>query len=203
MNSVLASDHFPFLRKHLPNWAKRLILWLYWTWYDTRDALVALIGYLPSHTLRLASYRLLFGIKIGSHTSIHRGCRFYNPSGVTIGQHTVINRGVLLDGRRPLTIGDNVSISEEAMLLTLEHDPDSPTFEMRGEPVVIKDRVFLGTRVIVLPGITIGEGAVVAAGAVVSYDVEDYAIVGGVPARMIRYRNRGLNYQLNYRKLFG
>lgn len=129
-------------------------------------------------------------------------CRFYNPSSVTIGANSVINRQVLLDGRYPLTIGYNVSVSEEVMFLTLEHDPDSRTFANRGAPIVVQDRAFLGTRALILPGVTIGEGAVVAAGAVVTHDVEPYAIVAGVPARFLRHRPQNLEYELNYRKMF-
>jgi maltose O-acetyltransferase len=61
----------------------------------------------------------------------------------------------------------------------------------------------VGTRALILPGVTIGEGAVVAAGAVVTRDVEPYTIVGGVPARFLRQRSRDLEYELNYRKRFG
>ena len=136
-------------------------------------------------------------------TSIHRNCRFYRPGGVSIGAHTVINRDVLLDGRSGLRIGDNVSISEGSQILTLEHDPNSPSFEWSGAPVIIGDRVFLGARAIILPGMTVGEGAVVAAGAVVTHDVPPYTIVGGVPARPIGERRRDLAYSLDYRKFLG
>jgi len=194
---------FPFLSRHMPAVIKRFAWRVYWLWYNARDALVACVGCIPSHTIRLLLYRTLFGVSIGSCASVHMRCRFYSPSGVTIGRNSIINRGVLRDGRYPLTIGNNVSISEEAMFLTLEHDLDSPTFENRGAPVVVKDRVFVGTRALILPGVTIEEGAVIAAGAVVTRDVEPYAIVTGVPARFLRQRNRNLEYELDYRKLFG
>ena len=170
--------------------------------HDLQDAMAACVGRIPSHKVRLIFYRTLCRITIGSHSSVHLGCRFYFPRSVCIGNNTVINRRVLLDGRYPLTIGNNCSISEEAMLLTLEHDPDSPSFENRGGPIVVKDRVFIGTRAIILPGVTLGEGAVVAASAVVTRDVDPFAIVAGVPARFLRQRSRELAYQLDYRKLF-
>jgi len=110
---------------------------------------------------------------------------------------------VLLDGRLGLAIGDNVSISEGAAFFTLEHDPNSPTFENRGAPIQIGDRVFIGARAMVLPGAAIGEGAVVAAGAVVTRDVEPYQIVAGVPARPIGQRSQDLAYTLEYRKFLG
>jgi len=190
-------------RHYAPLRIKRFLSRWYWRWVDARDYLIEITGVIPSHSLRLFFYRRVFHVVSGEATSIHRHCRFYRPGGVSIGAHSVINRGVLLDGRSGLQIGDNVSISEGSQLLTLEHDPNSPSFAWRGAPVVIANRVFLGARAIVLPGITIGEGAVVAAGAVVTHDVEPYTIVGGVPARPIGQRRRDLSYQLTYRKFLG
>jgi maltose O-acetyltransferase len=142
-------------------------------------------------------------VRIGAHTSIHRGCRFYRPFGVQIGDHTVINRDVLLDGRMGLRIGNNVSISEGTAIFTLEHDPNSQMFEGRGAPVHIRDYAFVGARALVLPGITVGEGACVAAGAVVTRDVASFTIVAGVPARPIGQRRKDLAYTLQYRKFLG
>lgn len=180
-------------------------LWLvglYWMRHDLRDFSAEMIGRLPGHKLRLFFYRRL-GIRIGKKTSIHRGCRFYAPGNVCIADHTVINRDVLLDGRSSLEIGENVSISEGVLILTLEHDPNSPEFITRGAKVVIEDYVFIGARALILPGATIGHGAVVAAGAVVTEDVPEYQIVGGVPARPIGQRSPDLRYSLEYQKFLG
>lgn len=191
------------IKKFLPRWFRAWVVDLYWMRYNAMDFLAEQTGHLWFHGLRLWCYRHLFKITIGPHTSVHRLCRFYRPSGVTIGAHTVVNREVLLDGRSGLTIGDNVSISEGAVLLTLEHDPNSPTFENRGASVVIHNRAFIGTQAMILPGITIGEGAIVAARAVVTRDVAPYTIVAGVPARLIGERTRELTYTLDYRKFLG
>jgi len=191
------------MRQWMPVGIKRALNGAFWRWCDARDTMAEVIGGIPSHTLRVFLYRHLQKIAIGPYTSLHRGCRFYRPSGVRIGAHSVVNRDVLLDGRMGLIIGDNVSISEGVAIFTLEHDPNSPDFASRGAPVHIADRVFIGARAIILPGITIGEGAVVAAGAVVTHDVLPYTIVGGVPARPIGERRRDLDYQLNYRKFLG
>lgn len=190
------------LRK-LPLPIKRLLSSLYWIGYDFTDFVVEMTGLIPSHSLRRFIYKYLLRMRVGSKSNIHRCCRVYRPSGVIIGNHSAINRDVLLDGRMGLRIGDNVSISEGCMLLTLEHDPQSATFENRGGASTIGDRVFLGARSVILPGVTVGEGAVVAAGAVVTRDVPPYTIVGGVPARPIGERRRDLNYTLNYRKFLG
>src|SRR5512141_69574 len=180
------------LRRFIPHGLKRWLTKRYWDWYDARDFIAEAIGGLPSHALRLWLYRHAMRVQIGAHTSVHRGCRFYRPSGVHIGDNSIINRDVLLDGRMGLTLGRNVSISEGVMIFSLEHDPNSATFENRGAPVVIHDRVFVGARAIILPGVTLGEGAIAAAGAVVTHDVPPYTIVGGVPARPIGTRQADL-----------
>lgn len=193
----------PGLRQRLPYWLRRALNRLYWVWYDSLDFLVELTGKAPFHTLRLFIYRYVFRMKIGAGTSIHRHCRFYRPAGVQLGQHTVLNRDVFLDGRTGVQIGNNVSISEGVAVWTLEHDPHSPTFAERGAPVRIGDHVFIGARALVLPAVTIGEGAIVGAGAVVTRDVAPGAIVAGVPARPIGQREANLDYILDYRKFLG
>ena len=191
------------LRNRLPYRIRRLGSKLYWLWYDARDFAAEVTGWLPSHILRLGLYRHFLHVRIGTQSNIHFRCRMYRPAGIRIGNHSVINREVLLDGRMSLFIGDNVSISEGVAIFTLEHDPQSPTFANRGNPVQIENYVFIGARAIILPGVRIHEGAVVAAGAVVTEDVLPYTIVGGVPAKPIGNRQQDLAYSLNYRKFLG
>ena len=197
-------------KSQAPGWTRRLpkglrqgLVKIYWLRNDLRDYLAEAAGRLLGHGLRIFLYRRLCGVKIGPKTSLHRGCRMYAPAGISIGAHSVINREVLLDGRSGLDIGANVSVAEGAMLLSLEHDPQSPEFAPRGAAVIIRDYVFIGARAIILPGVTVGKGAVVAAGAVVTKDVADYQIVGGVPARPIGQRTENLQYNLDYRKFLG
>ncbi|MBI4064976.1 acyltransferase [Candidatus Gottesmanbacteria bacterium] len=104
--------------------------------------------------------------------------------------------------RKPLRIGNNVSIAGEVRIYTMQHDIDSTDFrEVEGD-VVIDDYVVIGTRATILSGVHIGKGAVVASGAVVTHDVEPYSIVGGVPAKHIRYRHKDLGYTLKFARLF-
>jgi maltose O-acetyltransferase len=96
-----------------------------------------------------------------------------------------------------LTIGKHVSVSIQSVILTLEHDLSDPNFRAVGAPVFLGDRSFIGTKAVVLPGVSIGENAGVAAGAVVTKDVPAAAIVGGVPARPIGTRPQNLEYKFN------
>lgn len=191
------------VRRFLPLRVRLFFNSLYWHWYDSWDFFIEVIGSIPSHSFRLFCYRHLFGMSIGRFSTIHRGCRFYHPPGVHIGNHTVINRDVLLDGRTGLHIGNNVSLSEGTQIFTLEHNPRSPNFDVLEGEVTIGDRVFTGARTLILPGVTIGEGAVVGAGAVVTKDVPPFTFAAGVPARPIGTRPHYLTYELTYAKFLG
>lgn len=106
---------------------------------------------------------------------------------IHIGKNVFINSGCKMQDQGGIYIGDDVLIGHNACLLTLNHDLDpEKRADMLPQPVRIKDKAWLGSNVTVLPGVTIGEGAVVAAGAVVTKDVEANSIVGGVPAKLIR-----------------
>lgn len=156
------------------------------------------VGLLPSRVLRSAFLRVWLG-HLGPKSGVQMNCRFLNGRKVFIGKRNVINFGCLFDGRRfCIRTGNDVSIGPEASILTLGHNPQSPEFEDRGGDVLIGDRVWIGYRAIILPGVTLGEGAVVGAGAVVTRDVPPFTIVAGNPARKIGERARDLTYELNY-----
>ena len=128
------------------------------------------------------------------------GCRFLNGRKVHLGDRNVINFGCLLDGRRyAIRTGADISIGPEAAILTLGHDPQSPDFADKGGEVVIGDRAWICYRSIILPGVTVGEGAIVAAGAVVSRDVDPFTIVAGTPARVVGRRTKDLRYRCDFR----
>lgn len=127
------------------------------------------------------------------------GCRFLNGRKVFLGDGVILNFGTLLDGRVfEIRIGKDVSIGPEASILTLGHDPQSREFGDKGGKVVIGDRAWIGYRAIILPGVTIGDGAVVGAGSVVTKDIEPFTIVAGNPAKMIGERRKDLDYELNF-----
>jgi len=156
------------------------------------------LGNFPASWLRKTYLRHWLG-NFGEGTSVQMNCRFLNGRKVCFGVRNVINFGCLFDGRKfSIRTGDDVSIGPEAAILSLGHDPQSPDFADRGGDVTIGSRVWIGYRAVILPGVKIGDGAVVGAGAVVTKDVEAFAIVAGNPARKIGERNRDLNYQLKF-----
>lgn len=157
-----------------------------------------LLSNLPSRKIRSAYLNAYLG-KLGEGTSIQMGCKFLHGRKVYLGDRNVINFGCLFDGRHyQIKTGSDVSIGPEASILTLGHDPQSSEFADKGGDVIIGDRAWIAYRAIILPGVTIGEGAVVGAGSVVTKNVEPYTIVAGNPARLIKERNRSLKYSLHY-----
>lgn len=175
----------------------------------TKYATNHLIAHIPCHSVRLAWYRQVLGWRIGPRATILMGQHVQmagvRSSGrkVAIGRGTVINANCLLYTTGGLIIGDNVSISPGAWLVTGTHDMHDPRFPDRYLPITIGNYAWIGARATILAGVTIGEGAVIMAGAVVTRDVPAYAIVGGVPARMIGQRTQqNFAYELDFRPLF-
>ena len=167
---------------------------------DLELYLLYLVGLVPSHLFRKFAYQLC-GMKLKG--TIHMWARFYNPANIEIGEGTIVGDHAFLDGRAKLKIGSHVDIASEVMIYNSEHDIHSEDFHAITAPVDIGDYVFIGPRAIILPGVKIGKGAIVAAGAVVTKDVPEYSIVGGVPARPIGERTvKHLHYQLGRARLF-
>lgn len=117
---------------------------------------------------------------------------------IRIGPNCIIGPFTTLDGRAKLTIGRNVNIAGEVLTIGGHHAVDSPTAEGILGPVVIEDNAWIAMRATILPGVTVGEGAYVAAAALVNRDVEPYTLVGGVPAKKIRDRSRDIEYTLEH-----
>ena len=147
-----------------------------------------LVGYIPSYSIRDLIYTRIFKIKKPEDSIIYRRAKFLSPNNISIGHNSVVGDYAFLDARKKLFIGNNVAISSEVRLYTLQHDIESPNFKAAGGPLIIKNWVYIGARAIILPNVTIGEGAVVAAGAVVTKNVEPWTMVGGVPAHFIKKR---------------
>ncbi len=183
--------------------ASKKIVNRFYNWIlDLELLLLTWTGLVPLHSFRLLIYKSA-GINIGKGSKIHIGARFFYPENIVIGKGTIIGDNVFLDGRAKLIIGDHVDIASQVMILNSEHDINSADFHPIEGPVEIGDYVFIGPRAIILPGVRLGKGAIIAAGAVVTKNVEDYRIVGGVPAEGIGERKaKDLNYKLGRARLF-
>lgn len=164
--------------------------------------LIHLFSYFPSHYVRRFIYRL-GGIKIGKGSSIHMGVKFYETKNIIIGQDSIIGEDCVLDGREILKIGNHVALASEVMVYNSQHNTTDENFEAISKPVIIGDYVFIGPRAIILPGVKIGKGSIIAAGAVVTKDVSDFSIIAGVPGEVISERKiKDLNYKLGRPRLF-
>ena len=175
--------------------------WFHGVQGDAQLLLLTLVGHVPSHAIRKRCYRH-YGATIPPSSTLHWRAEFFAPAGLQVGEHTTLGGDGFYDGREGITIGNSVNIGREVQIYTREHDVQSPDFAETGGPVAIGDHAYLGSRVTVLPGVTIGRGAVVASGAVVTHDVPEFTIVGGVPAKTIGERTRDLRYELGYAKRF-
>jgi acetyltransferase-like isoleucine patch superfamily enzyme len=160
------------------------------------------IASIPSHSIRLLYYRKIMNFKIGDGSTVLMKGIFDCSGGITIGNNSVINGRCRLDNRGTITIGNFVSISSDVIILTADHDLDSSCFLGRNKKVSIDDYVWIGTRVLIMPGISIGKGAVIAAGSVVTKNILPYEVVAGVPAKVIKQRTKNLNYNPKYKRLF-
>ncbi|MCI8855592.1 MAG: acyltransferase [Clostridiaceae bacterium] len=115
------------------------------------------------------------------------------PSRVSIGSHTTINRGCHMFAsfhckEVEIFIGNHVAIAPDVYLLAAGHDYTQLTLPDTAGSITVGDYVWIGARSTILQGVTIGEGAVIAAGSVVTRDIPPYTVAAGVPARVIRRR---------------
>lgn len=158
------------------------------------------VSFFPSIRFRRIGFKLL-GVRVKKNVHFRPGVQMRNPKGISIESGVSIGPKVLLDGRCGLSIGENAVIAYDAIIWTLHHDYNSLYFENKGGAVSIGKFCWICSRAIILPGVSIGDGAVVASGAVVTKDVPAYAIVGGVPARIIgRRENKQYEYGYNSKK---
>lgn len=163
----------------------------FWLW---------LVSWAPAHTLRVAGLRLC-GAKIGADVALCRGFKVLDPWNLSIGAHSIIGVHAWLDARGGLSIGSNCNLAAEIAIWTAGHDIQSPDFAMTTGAVSIGDRAWICHRATLLPGTDVGEGSVVANGAVVTKAVPPYALAAGVPARIVGTRTKRLEYQLGRKAL--
>lgn len=153
------------------------------------------INKIPSRHIRKWFYQLM-GAKIGKRTVICRRADILYPKGLDLADNVAVGWFVHMDARAGIFVDHNTNISSYTKFITGSHDIDDPMFTAEFKPITIGHHVWIGTGATVLQGVNIGEGAVVAAGAVVTKDIPSYEIWGGVPAKFIRKRNKNIEYKI-------
>lgn len=142
-----------------------------------------------------------------------KGCAFYEPltvirpENLILGDNVHILRGGYIDALGGITIGDNTHIAPEVLICSWNHNYQGESLPYDKDeilkPVSIGRNVWIGMRVCIIPGITIGEGAVIGMGTTVTHDVPDLAIVGVAPMRVIKYRDRAQYMKLDSEEKYG
>jgi len=164
----------------------------------TVEMLTALLFLLPRYRsfnwLKSAFLRMMWGAKVGSRVVYYSGVTILPGRGISIGNDVDLAKGVLITTGGGVSIGDRVLIGYGSHILSTNHRiPDRPgrSFDSGHERRSgrIDNEVWIGAQCGIWPGVSIGEGSVVAAGSVVTTDVPSFCVVGGVPARLIRARN--------------
>ena len=169
------------LTRKIRGWGR--VLYDNFIWWMTNSV----ICHCPSLTIRRGWLRML-GMDIQGKVIFYEGYHIRNPKGIVIEDGVSIGPKVLLDGRCGLHIGKSAVIGYDAIIWSLNHDYNDLHFCGKGAPVYIGEYAWVCSRSIILPGIKIGKGAVIASGAIVTKDVPPYAIVAGIPAIIIGQR---------------
>lgn len=153
------------------------------------------INKIPSRHIRKWFYQLL-GAKIKRNTVICRRADILYPRGLDLAENVAIGWFVHLDARGGIVVNHDTNISSYTKFITGSHNIDDPYFAAEFKPIVIGHHVWIGSGATILQGVHIGNGAIIAAGAVVTKDVEENTVVGGIPAKFIRKRNDTQLYKI-------
>lgn len=184
--------------KQQKSFALKMYWWLYGYVYGWMRYCIICAGKIPSNRIRNFLFRFVFNMKITSKTVIYGGCEFRSPWNIHAG-NCVISTYCILDGRNGIFIGDNVVFGSGVHIWTEEHAVDDPFFgisEEGSQPVKINQRAWICSDSTILPGVHVGEGAVLASKAVATKDLEAFGVYAGIPARKIKGRTEALNYEL-------
>jgi acetyltransferase-like isoleucine patch superfamily enzyme len=163
---------FMEMRKYIAE-NRRLLYEMNYTWHDNEDEIRDLFSKIISKSV---------------DESVRITTPFYTDFGknITIGKNVFINADCKFQDQGGIYIGDDVFIGHSVILATLDHNLDPNNRYLKPAPIHIGNKVWIGSGAIVTRGVTIGEGSVVAAGAVVTKDVPKFTVVGGVPAKKIK-----------------
>jgi acetyltransferase-like isoleucine patch superfamily enzyme len=158
------------------------------------------VNRIPLTSWRMRAYASL-GVQLDDphNAMISLGVEMWRARALSMASRSVIGQRCYVDARAGIRVEADVSISREVCILTATHKVDCPDFSPTFGPVHFGPRSWIGIRAVILPGVHIGEGAVVGAGAVVTRDVDPYTIVGGVPAKLVGQRPEPMSYKLDWR----
>ena len=176
-----------FLKKIIPTSLRRYIF--SWVVSFRFILLNYFIAYFPSQRFRVLLLNIM-GSRISFSSIVYSGVEFRGIDKLFIGNNSSIGHRCILDSRKKLNIGNNVVVATEVMIWTLHHDYNDSNFISKGSEVIIEDYVWIGSRAIILPGVKIGRGAIIAAGALVTKDVPEFSVFGGIPAKKIGDREK-------------
>ena len=157
------------------------------------------LGRIPCHAFRNFILRHVYLMKMANTAVLYGGFEIRAPWRIEIGEGSVIGDESKLDGRNGLIIGNNVNFSTGVWIWTEQHDLNDSDFlsNNKGGTVVIGNRAWVSSRSTILPRVNVGEGCVIAAGAVISKDCEAFCIYGGVPGKKIGERSHDLRYEFD------
>lgn len=201
ITSSKAGNKLPFINYLLKNtavvWLKGSCIYNFIRSFILNYMVNSVIPHIPFWSWRRCYLRSI-GMKIGEGSFIMKKNYFISANLISIGDNSHINTQCILDGRGGLTIGSSVSISHRVNIMTGSHDYKSKNFQGIFKPIVIEDYAWIGIGATILQGVTIGKGAVVCAGAIVTKDVPAYAVVAGIPAVQIDTRPQDLDYKCKW-----
>jgi len=186
------------LNSVLKNLLRKLYRFLDGYMYGYMRYCIIQTGKIPSFRVRNSLYRFVFYMKITKKTVIYSGCEFRSPWNIKA-DNCVIAGGCIFDGRRGIEIGEHVVFGSGVHIWTEEHSIDDPYFSVlteNAQPVYIETRAWICSDSTILPGVTIGEGAVIASRACVTRTCEPFGVYAGVPAKKIKERNKKILYEL-------
>lgn len=154
-----------------------------WVWNE-------IITNCPLCFIRVQFFRILFKAKIGKNVLFWKGIKVDGiaDSNIEIGDECQLVRGLLINCSAGLKIGRGVIMGHDVSFYGADHDPDDPLLPARYAPIFVGDNVWIASKASILKGVIIGDGAIIGYGSVVTNDVPAFAIVGGIPAKIIRYR---------------
>jgi len=172
-------------------------------WYSAgRPALVCALWFfcglplLRSAIIPFSGFRRLllqvFGARVGCRVVIKPGVRVKHPWLLSIGDHSWLGEDCWIDNLTEVSIGPNACVSQGAYLCTGNHDWSDPAFGLIVKPISIGAGAWVGAKALIAPGVSLGEGAVAAAGSVVTHSIPAYEVHGGNPAQFVKTRPRQL-----------